>query len=220
MHLSMPESGHGARRSGTATLQLSRLQPIARGGSRLVYEHPHDPDALIKVARADRLRIRSWRRQWLSGLSAESCFRRRALREVDEFLSLYVHCGDVPSFVAPILGLVNTDVGIGLVVARMRARDGSIAPSVGDIVEREGLTDALRDQIRRLCDLLESTDLIVNDLRPANLVRAWDAVNGERLVLVDGLGDKTLVPIDSLSPFARRVNRRRRVRRLVKRLGM
>lgn len=61
--------------------------------------------------------------------------------------------------------------------------------------------------------------MIVGDLNAANLVYYSNSRGGPRLLMVDGFGEKSVVPLSSMSPWLNRHFIRRRYRRMLRHLA-
>lgn len=184
---------------------------MARGHTRLVYEHPSDRDLLIKVFRPEVIDER-----WGSGqpwYKARRRFRQYVLymREISEFVAAYAAHGSSPDFLQEVTGLVDTDLGLGLVLKAVRGKDGELAPTIMDMLLAGVFDDeaekALEDFIRKMF----GSDVIVADLHEGNLVYAWEKEKGHRFVMIDGLGQSNIIPFKSIFPS---LNRRAKIRYL------
>lgn len=196
-------------------LRLEPLQPLFRGHQRLVFQHPEQPDLLIKVLRAEYVRDK---------FGAGSSFhnRHRRCREYQPFLREFreylVACARAPyclPYIQEVVGLVWTDLGLGLTVRKVSGRDGVSAPTLDRFLRSHGKLDPERKRLLDEClRSLEESDVIVDDLNDSNLVLGVDASGTERFVLIDGIGSSTLVPIKAFSALANRWSKRRRIARL------
>lgn len=196
-------------------LRLANAAPVRAGSHRLIFEHPDDDFALVKIARESGLAGKPARKRWLL---ARSGFYHRyspVVRELTEYLAMRARSAVHPSFIPRILGLAETDLGLGLVVAKMRGRDGRLAPSIYQIVRDSGITPTIRRHLSTFCDALYTSRAIVSDLQLGNILLACDEDDGERLVLVDGLGEKTLIPVNRFSRVLNRRTCRRHIRRMM-----
>ncbi|KAA9009754.1 YrbL family protein [Histidinibacterium aquaticum] len=172
-------------------IDLTGLEPVARGAVRDIYAHPQDSGLLIKVinlarrqheaarSRYDRLRKPDFSDVFLQEIDMVYRTGRRASGQA----------GRLPLVEA--LGLVMTSSGVGQLCERIDGPDG-LAPTLGALM-RDGRFDAaaldkLNDFISRLYELR----VVVRDLHPENVV--WDE-REDTFVLVDGFGLWTLVPI-------------------------
>ncbi len=109
-------------------LELAERMPVATGKTRWVFEHPGDPGKLIKVhrVRADLAQSSLWQR-WQDRF----LYRTGILRELAVFVdSRYGSRHSIVDHIAPIHGVVDTDLGLGFVVAAVRDAEGRLAPTV------------------------------------------------------------------------------------------
>lgn len=205
------------RGPGVAVLALASVEPIAAGNHRLVFDHPHDAGALIKVARPDRPKEPSAVKRYFSERSTWRHPYIPYVREITEQLALRARAPADQRFFARVLGFVDTDLGLGLVVEKLARGDGKLAPDLASLLKTGGMTPELRAQVGAFCEALLRCELVVSDLHPHNIVLASDA-HGERLVLVDGIGEKVLIPIHRLSRIAKRRYLKRNIGRLLKKV--
>lgn len=185
-------------------ISLEGARPIAAGGRRYIFEHPENPDLLIKVMRADNLQHRWFDAPWYRRLARTGPYVSY-MREFKEYLSSRRY-SDGPSPIARIVGLIDTDLGLGLVAEKVTGADGGMAPSLEAMVLDQGMTPAIMSLVNRLFDEVLRHYVIVNDLHAANVVYGTDSRGGPRLVIVDGFGEKNVLPLNSMS---RRHNARR-----------
>ena len=196
-------------------ISLKATKPVISGAYRHIYQHPHDDDLLIKVVRESvvknrkRSRSDSWRRYghfktWLRELREYLELRERGLHELP--------------FIQRFVGMVETDAGLGMVVSKLRGSDGNLAPTLERIVRSEGLTAPLRARIEMLRAELTRHHITICDVSARNIVRARDDIHGDRLVFVDGFGDRLLVPINLYSRIANAWSTARRFQRMMRKL--
>lgn len=198
-------------------ISLKAAKPLVSGTYRHIYQHPHDDDLLIKVVREavvknhrrKRNRADSWRRYghfktWLRELRQYLELRERGLHELP--------------FIQRFAGMVETDAGLGMVVSKLRGSDGNLAPTLERIVQRDGLTAPLRASIEMLKADLVTHHITICDVSARNIVQARDAVHGDRLVIVDGFGDRLLIPINLYSKTANAWSTTRRFQRMMRKL--
>lgn len=185
-------------------ISLEGIEPVAAGGRRYIYEHPDHPSLLIKVMRPDNLQHRWFNAPWYRRLARTGPYVSY-MREFKEYLTSR-RFSDEPSPVARIVGLVDTDQGLGLVSEKVTGDDGRMAPSLESMVKAQGMTPEINALINRLFEEVLRHYVIVNDLHAANVVYGTDSRGGPRLVIIDGFGEKNVLPLTSMS---RRHNARR-----------
>lgn len=202
----------------TGPLTLGDLKPIAQGRMRLVFRHPHDCSLLIKVIRPQAIEQR-----WGSG---QPWYKKRRrfrqyisfVRECEEYISCCArHGGSVP-FAQKIIGFVETDFGLGMIMEAALDQDGNLAPTLRQVARDHSLDGDIRTELEHFVRQIMESDIIIADLNPGNLVRAYTREEGHHFVLIDGLGLSTIMPFKLLSPVLNRFSKRGRVKDLWKRL--
>ena len=185
--------------------RLKDAEIIAAGRTRDVYRHPDDASLLIKVIRPSAIAERYGRgAPWYK-------FKRRRyrhliayLREVREQIAVHATGEPHPNFLQKIVGFVDTDMGMGLVVEAVRAADGSSAPTVADLAGKGQLDASRLAALDRFLDEMVNSPVIVADLNPFNVVYGGGADGVDHFVLIDGIGHKNLIPLERMST---RINR-------------
>ena len=172
-------------------IELDPDSYISQGGYRLIFEHPSDNTKLIKTVKKKKH-------------SVQRKFKARAgpyinfSEELCEYIVLRSKDRNVEPLVAPIHGLIETTLGLGLVVERISGPDGRLAPTLKDLI-REGLvTEDLRKSVDILAKRLAELHVVVNDFTPSNLVLRPD---GEGFCLIDGLGEYNVFSKLRVIPF-------------------
>ena len=209
-------------------LKLKQSQPVISGTNRHVYQHPDNEGWLVKVIRSEI--VDKNRKGGLAKVKRGRSYnypRRHGIytsfiRELDEYLAIRARYYEPVPCIQQIFGVVETDLGIGLVVEKLCGRDGRLAPTLLSLVKTFGFTQEIRAMFNEFIDAIVSRDIVTSDFNPHNIVYINDAVHGERLVLVDGLGEKALIPVNKYSRYInRRSNLRRSLRtiRLLEKLG-
>jgi hypothetical protein len=203
--------------------QLRDAPSLAQGMHRVVYQHPRDPDLLIKVIRRDYLdeggvlRVGGKRTRWYKFPRRHGIYSS-FIREIDEYLALKARWPEPIPCVQKVFGLAETDLGVGLVVEKLRGPDGGLAPTLRSLVLRDGFTEELKRKFEEYRDLLVRYDIITATANPSNIVRAVSGGLGDRLVLVDGLGEKDWLALHTKSSLLNRMGNLRRWRRTWERL--
>lgn len=191
--------------------RLKDAEIIAAGHTRDVYRHPDNSALLIKVIRPAAIEQRYGRgAPWYK-------FKRRRyrhliayLREVREQIAVHAAGGAHPPFLQKIVGFVETDMGMGLVVEAVRAADGTSAPTVAELAGQGALDPTRLAALDRFLDEMVNSPVIVADLNPFNVVYGRGAGGTDHFVLIDGIGHKNLIPLERMST---RINRWSKVRK-------
>jgi hypothetical protein len=193
---------------------LKDTQPLANGASRLVYRHPQDPGLLIKVMKPSWLARRFGKKhRWYKPRRRRYRHLLGHLREVREHLALHAEGQDHPPFLQKIVGFAETDLGLGLVIEAVRDRDGGLAPTLAKLIDAGKFTPEHAAALDAFCESVANTSAIFTDLTARNVVYGSTERAGERFVFIDGLGFKTLIPLQRMSGAINRWSNRRAVKK-------
>lgn len=197
-------------------LSLRHAKPIASGQHRLVFQHPEALDRLVKVMRPEIVALRGQDGPWYRRIARTGPYRG-FVREFNEYLaSRYASEGLSP--LARVLGLLDTDMGPGLVVEKICAADGRLALDLDAWVRRDGLTSEVQAALDLLLAQLLEHNVITADLHAWNLVCEEKHGETPRLVMIDGFGEKNFVPLSSMSRRNNAARTRSKFRKMIKRL--
>ncbi|WP_425044225.1 YrbL family protein [Primorskyibacter sp. S87] len=201
-------------------IDLSNSPVLRESQNYRIYQHPDNSGALLKV-RCDKPGKRRLLKHRILKRPSELLYGnlRQWNREANEYLAaLHRGCPEIDCL-AKFMGFARTSEGPALIVEKMTSPDGDLAMTVAEELAELSAGDPRRDTIRNelleLLDDLERGRIIVGDFSAANVVRARER-NG-RLVVVDGLGERILLPITLYSNLAFKASvarRRRRIRRI------
>lgn len=179
--------------SAEAVLNLT-TEPIARGRERSCYMHPDDASKLVKVSRGP---------QTTQNRREIALFEDLIRRGITEY-------GHLPRY----YGAVDTNLGPGLVVELIRDHDGSISKPLRWYIDN-GMP---REEVELMFEALRSfllRNLVIfnHDLTSGNMLLRRSADDSAALVIIDGLGDVTLLswlnrlPSHARAKIARRWDR-------------
>jgi hypothetical protein len=199
-------------------LELRTLTPVARGKQRYVFVHPADPGLIVKVPTERYVRSRAgqggkWYKKWHKSLT-RSRHNLIFLREIKEHLALRAADNELPHHVQDTVGFVETDLGMGVVTRAVRGRTGELAPTLLGLLQTGHFTSEARGKLEAFFAWLLDSPVVVGDLHAGNLLYGYAEGIGEHFVIVDGLGEKNLIPLNSLSGRANSWSKARRIKRL------
>ena len=197
------------RGQSSTIIDLSGQEPVAHGRKQSIYVHPDNPEILVKILtegpeprrllpRYSEYRYGSYR-PWH--------------REASEYLAVLNRGSTEIERLSRVCGFAPTSKGPALLVEKLTGPDGGLAPTLRDLVRAtkpgSGDRERLRAEVEDLLADLYRARIIVGDLHAGNIVRARE--RGDRLTVIDGLGERTLLPFTQLSETAYRAafNRRR-----------
>jgi len=175
-------------------LILSDREPLFVGDAKKVYEHPDFSDGYVKILKKNPISFSRYRRlptYW------------EFYHEIAEYLVVREKEKESAHFMELITGLVDTDMGVGLVVGAIKDQAGNPAPTVRNIIASKQVTVTQVKAFETFIQWVINTDVIIRELTTTNIV--WN-YQTESFVLVDGAGCK---PFLSLRTISRRYNRKK-----------
>ena len=145
-------------------------EPVGQGRERTCYIHPEDPGKLIKVSTGA---VRKQSRREIE------CYRRLQRQGPVE----YTH---IPGF----HGLVETNLGVGIVVDLICDDDGKISRSMREYLDDGMPIESFEPLLEELRQYLHDNLIIFNhDIVSRNILYQKRGPQSGRLVLIDALGD-------------------------------
>lgn len=185
-------------------VKLSGHPPLAEGSRRLVFQHPEDDDLLIKVVKPDSYGEdgQPIRRKFYKARRREGVFIYH-LRELSEYLAARVSNRSPEGLpINAVYGLVETDLGLGLTVEKVRGRNGGLARTLRELVEERDFNRDLANRFETFIQDMIQKHVVVHELSADNVVLAEDGNTPRRFMCVDGIGSRTLIPIKKWSRWA------------------
>lgn len=203
----MPTFAHFTRTFGPITLNKSTA--LAKGADRYVFQHPHDPALLIKVVNTEAYNAylnRKPLKRIYKKFQREGAYRVY-LNEFSEYASTCTTSSNVWNVpMSRVIGLVQTSLGLGQLVEKISTDDGSLAPTLANIMEREGITSVISDQLDAFFEQLIAAHVVISDLSAKNIAIGRNAEGVFGMYLIDGFGVLPLIP---LYAWSKRLNDRR-----------
>ena len=196
-------------------LRLSGETPLATGSWKLVFQHPQDEGLLVKVVRREGNARRS-RGAWYKARPREGDLLLFS-RELHEFVVAEANPNGRPSPIPRIVGLVETDLGLGLAVEKIRGQTGELAPSLDRLPTTE-ITPKIEQMLAALIADINQRRIVLSEFTPGNILIVDAGEQQSRLVLVDGFGDSSLIRLHSLTEFANTRRNLRKYREVLRRL--
>ncbi len=183
-------------------INVDSLKLLGQGTQKFVYEHPSDSNKVIKImkpinatndgGRANQHYLRSHRSQGIY---------RQFRRELLQYLQLCKNNYNQKLFTFPIetvYGFIATDQGLGLVTEKIVGPNG-FPLSLNELSQRKELeakhTEALEVFFDKCCEM----HIVFGEVNIAGIMYTEQRQGIPELVLVDGIGDKLLIPFRSMS---------------------
>ncbi|UXS03748.1 PhoP regulatory network YrbL family protein [Agrobacterium tumefaciens] len=172
-------------------------KPIAKGMSRELYALP-GTDLIVKVQAKEPPPRRYFQRVKL--LAALRRFYKTMIplrRELHEYERASREGMRTARHLQRFAGLVQTDKGTGLVVQPVTQKNGSLAMTLDQTLET-GRYDAKTDAaLNEFLDWFVKSGVVAADVHLKNIVLDEKS---NTLVLIDGIGDKTFLPVRAWFP--------------------
>jgi hypothetical protein len=198
-------------------LELNETMFVAMGARCNVYRHPECAELLIKVLGAAFLNRNSFKIKLTRRIPLMHRYRlsKCFVREVMENIRLrYSPNYKPPTCIQKIIGFVDTNYGLGFMVKAETAKNGDYASTLKTLIKTKQVDEHILKKLNEFYVLLTACDLSISDLRPRNIVYAYDTTQGHHFVLIDGIGENTLIPILKLSAYLRKKSRIRQINAL------
>ncbi|MEO5558998.1 MAG: YrbL family protein [Dokdonella sp.] len=196
-------------------LVLMDAPVLTTGQLRQIFQDPRDARMLIKVLRREAIE-RRWggRARWYKRLP-RTLHYGGYVRELKEYIATRARAPELNAPIANMVGIVHTDLGLGLVSEKVQASDGSLAPTLASLYERErGFSADIERALTQFLDDLLACNVIVGDMHAWNIVYGSDSRSRDRFVLIDGFGEKHVIPLASMSRRFNARNTRKLYRRM------
>lgn len=158
-----------------------------------MFEHPDNSKWLIKVyhnteSEKKKSVFHSYRKRYN--------FQAGLLREFREYIaSKSENECPLDRHIPKIIGLADTDIGLGLIVERLQDNEGNLAVTLWQLMKQGSFKPEMLNKLDLFFQSVRKSDIVVGDLNVENIVWAFNRQTGYNFFLVDGLGDKTFIPM-------------------------
>ncbi len=196
------------------TLSLDETHFVAKGQRCLVYRHPEYANLLIKVINPLFQERKNFKTRLLKRFPAINRYRlsKCYIRELIESMRLRFNKHYTPpSCLQQVAGLVDTNLGLGLVVIAEKGRDGAYAKTLKSFIQANQFDQQIQKKLEVFYQQLAVSDVVVSDCCPRNIVYAYNETEGDHFVLIDGIGEKNLIPYLRLSAYLRKKYRLKQI---------
>lgn len=184
-------------------LALTGCEPFAIGKRRHCYVFPDDPDLCVKV---------------VADAEDERCLREQQ-RDLDGFRRLSARGSDGVFDRIPVIeGVVDTDLGEGIVMRLYRDHDGRISRNLAQVIRKHGLTPSLIRAIDELKRWLQKERLLTRDTGPHNVVAVLSGEDDWKLMIIEGWTNRRYQWLTWLLPFIKDRLIARQLRKFERRL--
>lgn len=197
-------------------LEIKNLEKIGNGTIKDVYQHPLHANQIIKIIQPAIVASDGGfaKHGWLKRKLHQGIYRQFR-RELIQYLQLCkTHYGS-GCFTFPVetpYGLVATDHGLGLVTEKITAPDGQ-GWTLEALARDTPLQPRHHQALARFFDDCVRLHIVFGEVNIAGIMYTESRSGRPEFVLVDGIGEKLLIPIRAMSAgisgrYVRKVQRR------------
>ncbi|NBW84337.1 MAG: hypothetical protein EBR50_03280 [Proteobacteria bacterium] len=193
-------------------INLDGVSSFAKGGNRRCYVSPINPKRCLKVLHENLLDKLKQNSAWYKRLGNNAGLDDN-LRERDAYNQRAISSpinSSVWNHLAKWYGMVETNLGPAS-ETELILNDGEIAETLETYLFREGLTPEIQEALKTFETWLRTHLVLTKNIIPHNVVIKKE--NGSLfLVIIDGLGCKSFIPLPKYSRFFARIYVERRIK--------
>ena len=182
--------------------KINDLKQIGKGCSKIVFQHPHDQNKVIKIMNPERV-------SKFGGFNNHSKFKQRFAqgiyrhfrRELIQYLQLCKLHYKANSFVFPVetpYGFVETNQGIGLVVEKIVSPNQQ-GVTLYELCEQHLFEEKHEIALKYFFDACCDLHIVFGEVNIAGIMYTEQRNNKPEFVLVDGMGEKLFIPLRAMS---------------------
>ena len=181
-------------------INLDGMTPFAKGGNRLCFVHPNNPNRCLKVVHPGLLNEIKKNKSWYKRLRSIKSFDDN-LREQQAYNQKALRKGDpgIWSHLAKWYGMTETNIGMAS-ETELITNGGEIAETLEAYLFREGITEEIKLSIENFQSWLREHLILTKNLIPHNLVLGNEN-NKIVIKIIDGLGPQAFIPLPNYSDF-------------------
>lgn len=193
-------------------INLDGVSSFAKGGNRRCYVSPINPKRCLKVLHENLLDKLKQNSAWYKRLGNNAGLDDN-LRERDAYYQRAISSpinSSVWNHLAKWYGMVETNLGPAS-ETELILNNGKIAETLETYLFREGLTPEIQEALKTFETWLRTHLVLTKNIIPHNVVIKKE--NGSLiLVIIDGLGCKSFIPLPKYSRFFARIYVERRIK--------
>ena len=193
-------------------INLDGVSSFAKGGNRRCYVSPINPKRCLKVLHENLLDKLKQNSAWYKRLGNNASLDDN-LREMDAYNQRAISSpinSSVWNHLARWYGMVETNLGPAS-ETELILNDGEIAETLETYLFREGLTSEIQEALKTFETWLRTHLVLTKNIIPHNVVIKKEN-SSLTLVIIDGLGCKSFIPLPKYSRFFARIYVERRIK--------
>ena len=193
-------------------INLDGVSTFAKGGNRRCYVSPINPKRCLKVLHENLLDKLKENSAWYKRLGNNAGLDDN-LRERDAYYQRAISSpinSSIWNHLAKWYGMIETNLGPAS-ETELILNNGKIAETLETYLFREGLTPEIQEALKTFETWLRTHLVLTKNIIPHNVVIKKE--NGSLiLVIIDGLGCKSFIPLPKYSRFFARIYVERRIK--------
>lgn len=193
-------------------INLDGVSTFAKGGNRRCYVSPINPKRCLKVLHENLLDKLKENSAWYKRLGNNAGLDDN-LRERDAYNQRAISSpinSSVWNHLAKWYGMIETNLGPAS-ETELILNDGEIAETLETYLFREGLTPEIQEALKTFETWLRTHLVLTKNIIPHNVVIKKEN-SSLILVIIDGLGCKSFIPLPKYSRFFARIYVERRIK--------
>lgn len=193
-------------------INLDGVSSFAKGGNRRCYVSPINPKRCLKVLHENLLDKLKENSAWYKRLGKNAGLDDN-LRERDAYNQRAISSpinSSVWNHLAKWYGMVETNLGSAS-ETELILNNGEIAETLETYLFREGLTPEIQEALKTFETWLRTHLVLTKNIIPHNVVIKKEN-SSLILVIIDGLGCKSFIPLPKYSRFFARIYVERRIK--------
>ncbi|MDA8840712.1 PhoP regulatory network YrbL family protein [Gammaproteobacteria bacterium] len=193
-------------------INLDGVNTFAKGGNRRCYVSPINPKRCLKVLHENLLDKLKENSAWYKRLGNNAGLDDN-LREMDAYNQRAISSpinSSVWNHLAKWYGMVETNLGPAS-ETELILNDGEIAETLETYLFREGLTPEIQKALKTFETWLRTHLVLTKNIIPHNVVIKKEN-SSLILMIIDGLGCKSFIPLPKYSRFFARIYVERRIK--------
>lgn len=183
-------------------ITINQLKFLGQGTQKLVYEHPHDSNKVIKVMKPENATSDGGRanQHYLRSHRSQGIYRQFR-RELLQYLQLCKNHYDSHQFLFPIetvYGFVGTDKGLGLVTEKIIGpKEESI--TLDNLIKKNMFGEQQQRALDKFFEDCCKYHVVFGEVNVGGIMYTEQRQGYPEFVLVDGIGEKLIIPFRAMS---------------------
>ncbi|WP_438012704.1 YrbL family protein [Psychrobacter raelei] len=183
-------------------IAVEALELLGKGTQKLVYAHPEDDNKVIKLMRPENATVDGGRatQHHLRSHRHQGIYRQFR-RELLQYLQLCKNNYSDKQYIFPIetvYGFIATDQGLGLVTQKIISPSGK-SLTLEHLLIEEVYNEQHQQALARFFDDCCDYHVVFGEVNIGGIMYTEQRQNRPEFVLVDGIGEKLIIPFRAMS---------------------